>query len=54
LTRNLSARPFTTDNRMSLVEKYKKRVLEAKNSCGSFDVMMGHGRTYIDPITQKA
>ena len=36
---------------MTLVEKYRKRVLEAANERCSFDVLMGHGRIGADPLT---
>ena len=39
--------------RMSLVEKYRQRVLDGRNHQGSFDVLMGHGRAHYDAVTGK-
>ena len=43
----------TSDSRQSLVQKYRQRVLDAKNNQLSFDLLMGHGHQQYDPLTGK-
>jgi len=35
------------------VEQYRKRAEQSKTQNCSFDVMMGHGVAFTDPLTQK-